>query len=77
MAAKAAYDRSMGEEMCAQLDALFLNSGVDLASMPQVPIYLEILTRPWEPEEPPYEDEEENDEEIEDRGRDTSFRPPG
>ena len=34
MAAKAAYDRSMGEAMCARLDALVLNSGVDAATMP-------------------------------------------
>ena len=66
MAATAAYDRSMGEAMCARLDALVLNSGVDPASMPQVPIYPENLTRPWEPEEPPYKDEEEHDEKTED-----------
>ena len=40
MAAKAAYDRSIGEAMRARLDALMLNSGVDPALMPQVPIYL-------------------------------------
>ena len=61
MMAKAAYDRSMGEAMCARLEALVLNSGVDLASMPQVPIYPENLTRPWELEKPRYEDEEEDD----------------
>ena len=62
MAAKAVYVRSMGEAMCAQLDALILNSGVDPASMPQLPIYPKNLTHPLEPEEPPYEDEEEGDE---------------
>ena len=62
MAAKAAYDRSMDEAMCARLDALVLNSGIDPASMPQVPTYWGNLTRPWEPEEPPYEEEEEDDE---------------
>ena len=41
-----------------------LNSGVDLVSMPQVRIYLENLTRPWEPEETPYEYEEEEDDEA-------------
>ena len=50
MVAKAAYDRSMGEAMCARLDALVLNSGIDPATMPQVPIYPEHLTCPWEPE---------------------------
>ena len=64
MVAKAVYDRSMGKAMCAQLDALILNSGVDPVSMPQVPIYPENLTHPWEPKEPPYEDEEEDDEET-------------
>ena len=63
MAAKAAYDHSMGEAMCAGLDALMLNNGVDPTSMPQVPTYPENLTRPWEPDEPPYEDEEEEDDE--------------
>ena len=61
MAAKAAYDRSMGEAMCARLDALVLNSGVDPTSMPQVPIYTENLTHPWEPEEPLYEDEDKEE----------------
>ena len=60
-AAKAAYNLSMGEAMCARLDALILNNGVDLTSMPQVPIYPENLTHPWEPEESPYEDEDEDD----------------
>ena len=53
----------MGETMCARLDALVLNSGVDPVSLPQVPIYLENLTHPWEPEEPPYENEEEEEDE--------------
>ena len=61
MAAKAAYDRSMGEAMCAHLDALILNNGVDPASMSQVPTYPDNLTCPWEPEEPPYEGDEETD----------------
>ena len=64
MAAKAAYDRSMGEAMCARLDAFVLNSGVDPASMPQVSTYPKNLTHPWEPVEPAYEDEEEEDDEA-------------
>ena len=62
MAAKAAYDRSIGEVMCARLDALILNSGVDLASMPKVPTSPETQTRLWEPEEPPYKEDEDDDE---------------
>ena len=34
--------------------------------MLEVPTYLENLTRPWEPEEPPYKEEEEEDEEEDD-----------
>ena len=63
MVAKAAYDRNMGEAMCACLDALILNSGVDPMSMPQVPTYPDNLTCPWELEEPPYEDDGETDDE--------------
>ena len=66
MVAQAAYECNMGEAMCARLDALVLNSGVDPASMPQVPTYTENLTRPWEPEEPPYEEEEDEAMEMED-----------
>ena len=46
MAAKATYDHSMGEAMCALLDALILRNDVDLAMMPEVPTYLEHLTQP-------------------------------
>ena len=60
MAAKAAYDYSMGKAMCACLDALILRNGVDPAMMPEVPTYPENLGRPWEPEEE--EDDEEDDE---------------
>ena len=66
MAAKSAYDHSIGEAMCARLDALILNSGVDPTLTPQVPTNPDNLTRPWEPEEPLYEDEEEDDEETDD-----------
>ena len=66
MAAKAAYDCSMGEAMCARLDAIILRNGVDPVTMPEVPTYPENLTRPWEPEEPPYENKEEEDEEEDD-----------
>ena len=54
----------MGEAMCARLDALVVNNGVDLTTMPQMPVYPENLTRPWEPKEPPYEDDEEADDEA-------------
>ena len=67
MVAKAAYDRNMGKAMCARLDALIQNSGVDPASMPRVPIYSKNLTHRWEPEEPPYKEEEDDDEETDDK----------
>ena len=54
---------SVGEAMCARLDALILKNGVDPATMPEVPTYPESLTHLWEPEEPPYEEEENDDEE--------------
>ena len=63
MAAKAAYDRSMGEALHAQLEAISLQVGVDPAIVPQMPPYPEQLTKPWEPEEPSYDDEEEEDDE--------------
>ena len=61
MAAKAAYDYRMGEVMYARLDALIMRDGVDPATMPEVPTYRENLTRPWELEEPPYEEEDEEE----------------
>ena len=67
MAVKAAYDRNMGETMCAHLNALILWNGVDPAMMPEVPTYPENLTRPWEPDEPPYDEEDEEDEEEDDK----------
>ena len=66
MAAKAAYDRLVGEAMCAWVDAIILRDGVDPILMPEVPTYPENLTRPWEPEEPPYDEEEEDDGEEDD-----------
>ena len=44
IAAKAAYDHSMGEAICAQLDAFVLNSGIDPVTKPQVLTYPENLT---------------------------------
>ena len=37
--------------------------GMDPVAVPHMPPYLEQLTRPWEPEEPPYEEEGEDDDE--------------
>ena len=66
MVAKATYDRSMGELMCARLDALILNNDVNPTKLPEVPTYPENLTRLWEPEEPPYEEEEEEEKKDDD-----------
>ena len=63
MAAKATYDRHMGEAMCTRLDAIILRDGVDPAIMIEVPPYPENLTRSWELEELPYKEEEEKDKE--------------
>ena len=62
MAAKAAYDRHIGEAMCVRLDAIILRNSVDLEIMPEVPPYPENLIKPWELEEPPYEKEEKENE---------------
>ena len=61
MVAKVAYDRSIGEVFCPQLDAISLQVGVDPTTVPQMPPYPEQLTRPWEPEKPPYDEDEEED----------------
>ena len=66
MVAKAAYDRSLGEALRAQLDAISLRVGVDPAVVPQMPPYPEQLSRPWESEEPPYDEDEEEDYEVAD-----------
>ena len=58
MATKAAYDQSVGETLRSKLDAINLRVGVDPTTIPQMPPYPDQLSRPWEPEEPPYEDEE-------------------
>ena len=68
VAAKAAYDCSMGEAMCTRLDALIMRNGVDPTTMLEVPAYLENLTCPWEPEEPPYEEEKDDDDEDDEEG---------
>ena len=67
MVAKATYDRSMGEALCARLDALILRNGVDPTTMPEVPTYPNHQTKPCEPEELPYEEEDDEDEEEDDK----------
>ena len=57
MEAKATYDLSIGEALHAQLDAISLQVGVDAVAVPQMSPFPEQLTRPWEPEEPLYEEE--------------------
>ena len=63
MLIKADYDRSVGETLRAQLDAISRRVGLDPTTIPQMPPYLDQLSRPWEPEAPPYEDEDEKDKE--------------
>ena len=66
MVAKAAYDRSVREALCSQLDTISLRVGVDPSAVPQVLPYPEQLSRPWEPEEPPYDEDDEDDNEDDD-----------
>ena len=63
MATKAAYDRSVGEALRAQLDTISLRVCVDSTAVPQMPPYPKQLSRPWEPKEPPYDQDKEDDEE--------------
>ena len=60
MVTKATYDKSAGETL---LDAISLRVGADPSTVPHMPPYLDQLSRPWEPEELPYEEEDEEDEE--------------
>ena len=58
MATKATYDKSAGETLRAQLHAIILRIGMDPTTIPQPP-YPNQLSRPWEPEEPLYDEEDE------------------
>ena len=61
MATKVAYDRSVEERLCAQLDVISLKVGMDPSTIPQMPPYPDQLSKPWEPDEPPYEEGDEKD----------------
>ena len=63
MATKAAYDRSVREELRAQLEAISLKVGVDPSTAPRMPLYPEQLSRPRELEKPRYEEDDDEDEE--------------
>ena len=58
MVTKVVYDQSVGEMLHAQLNAISLRVGLDPTTIPQMLPCPDQLSRPWEPEEPPYEDEE-------------------
>ena len=61
MATKVAYDHSASKVLRAQVQAINLRVGMDPSPIPQMPSYLEQLSRPWEPEEPPHEEDDEED----------------
>ena len=61
MATKVSYDHGVRQALRAQLDAISLRVGVDTSAVQQMPPYPEQLSRPWVPEEPPYEEEDEED----------------
>ena len=63
MMTKAAYDRSVGETLSAKLDAISLRFGLDPTTTSQMPPLPNQLSRPWEPEVLPYEDEDEDEDE--------------
>ena len=66
MATKAAYDRNVGEALRAQQDAISFRVYVNPSAVPQMPPYLEQLSRPSEPKEPPYEEDDEEDDDEDD-----------
>ena len=53
-------------ERRAQLDAISLRVGMDPSVVPWMPPYPKQLSQPWELEEPPYNEEDGEDEEEED-----------
>ena len=59
---KAAYDRNVSEVVNAKLDQISLQCDVDPTTVPPMPAFLEELSKPWEPSEQPYDDEEEDEE---------------
>ena len=61
MATKAAYDRSVRKAFRTQLNSICLRVGVDLSIVPHMLTYPKQLTRAWEPKEPSYEEDEEED----------------
>ena len=63
MATKAGYNLSAGETLCAKVDAISLRVGVDPTTIPQMLPDPNLLSRPLEPEEPPYKDAEDDDHE--------------
>ena len=62
MLTKAAYDRSIGETLSIKLYAISLSVGLDPTTMPQMPPFPDQLSQPWEPKAPPYEEDDEKDE---------------
>ena len=56
-----AYDRSVSETLNAKLDQISLRCSVDPSTVPPMPEFLEELSRPWEPVEQPYDDDEDDD----------------
>ena len=63
MATKATCDWSTEETLHAQLDVVSLRVGMDPTTIPQMSPYPNQLSRLWELEEPPYEDEEDDEDE--------------
>ena len=67
MGTKATYDKSVRAALRAQLDAISLRVG--MATIPQMPPYPKQLSRPWEPEEPSYEEDDKEDDDKDEESR--------
>ena len=63
MLTKAVYDRSVSETLSEKLDVISLRVDLDLATTPPMPPFPDQLSQRWEPKEPPYEEDDEEDDE--------------
>ena len=59
---KVTYDRSVIETLNAKLDQISLRYSVEPSTVPPMPEFPEELSRPWEPVEHLYEDDDEEEE---------------
>ena len=59
---KATHDHSVSGALFARLDQIGLRYGVDPSTFPPMPPFLEELSQPSMPAEPPYQEEDKDEE---------------